>query len=219
MALLGPLLDIPPIPNDISIAHRRFYAAPGFTPWQQFPIALNHGYVPRRRYIRWDNPREALIFIAGVCHGDGTPEARAGFGIDWGPDDQRFERLLGPDPQNADRAELMAAIIALTFFDWPAEGFNTLVIASNSGFVAQGICDGVRLWLRNDWINLHGLPVAFRDLWETLITKLWHWNNRGLLIRFWEIPLFWNRTANTLAVSGANSHSRSRFHGLRALPR
>ncbi|KAL8939377.1 MAG: hypothetical protein Q9216_003390 [Gyalolechia sp. 2 TL-2023] len=216
--VLGPLSNIPPIPSDLSIARRRFIAAPGFTPWEQFPIGLSHGLVPHLRYIRLDNPREALVFIAGVCHAHGTPKAQAGYGIDWGPEDQEFARLLGLGPPNAHRAELMAAIVALSVFDWLAEGFNTLVIASDSGFVAQGICKGVCLWLLNDFKNLNGLPVAFREYWETLVAKLGHWNRRGLLVRFWEMPMLWNGTANTLAIDGARGKPSggSGFHRLRA---
>lgn len=195
-----PLLDI------IAAAYRRYNTTSLYPPRFLFPIRWSCGSVRRRRYINPRNPREVAVFIAGACCGFRTRAARAGFGIDCGPSEHIRRSLSGPDPHppNARRAGIMAAIAALDAVDWLGEGFDTLVIASASQYLIQGICHELPRWLQNGWTNSRGYAVVFRHQWQALIVRLLYWHRRGMVFRFWHIRREWNTTANTLAVEAAN---------------
>lgn len=204
----GHLPKLRPIPHDLATQNRLFHPpSPTATPLTLFSGQNNHhDTVPAYRFIRNTNPREALIFISGCCLGNGTPNPRAGYGIQWGPNTARNAmsyRLEGPGPQTSNRAELRATIVALTLRQWPDEGFATVVLACDKEYVVTGVCDWMQKWRQNRWKTSKGTEVANRDLWEELIGHLEGWDRKGLLVQFWLIPKAENGEADALAKEGA----------------
>ncbi|KAI4197869.1 MAG: hypothetical protein LQ346_002883 [Caloplaca aetnensis] len=217
---LLPPLDLRPIPHAVATQNRPFHPlSTAATPLALFSSQPNHhSTVPAHRFIRTINPREALIFISGRCLGNGTAFARAGYGIRWGPNSARSAmsyRLEGPGPQTSNRAELRAAIVALGGLrHWPAEGFATVVLACDTEYVVNGVCDWTRKWRQNRWKTSKGTEVANRDLWEELIGHLEGWDRKGLQVRFWSIPRSENREANALAKEGAEKLEEVEMMGI-----
>ena len=184
----GPLLNLPPIPQDLSIHIRRFHPSPPTSrPKDLYHDATHHGIPPSLRFIRKNNPREALIYIDGACSNNGTPHARAGFGVKWGPHHHLSGRLEGEDPETSNRAELRAAIVALGLRAWNGEGFDKVVLACDSEYVVKGISAWVRNWQSNGWRTAWGTPVENQDLWEMLLAALRVQDKRGVLVQFWLI--------------------------------
>ncbi|KAL8759905.1 MAG: hypothetical protein Q9184_003489 [Pyrenodesmia sp. 2 TL-2023] len=184
--------NLRPIPHNLATQNRPFHPpSPTATPLTLFSGQTNHhDTVPAWHFIRNTNAREALIFISGCCLGNGTPNPRAGYGIQWGPNTARNAmsyRLEGPGPQTSNRAELRAAIVALGGLrQWPDEGLRL-----DAEVEAEQVEDS------------KGTEVANRDLWEELIGHLEGWDRKGLLVQFWLIPKAENGKADALAKEGA----------------
>lgn len=187
-----PLLDLPPIPHHIASDLRVFQPVPPTaTPKDHYHDAMNRCTVPGLRYIRKNNAREMLIYIAGACSYDGTPQACAGYGVKWSARNHLSSRLEGDGPETSDRAELRAAIVALGLRVWHGEGFDTVVLACDSEYVVEGISQWVREWKKSD-----GWPITAQgalwidgnqDLWEVLFAALREQDDRGVLVQFWVI--------------------------------
>lgn len=209
----SPLLNLPPIPHDIANDLRLFKPEPPTArPKDHYHDAMNHCTVPGLRYIRKNNPREMLIYIAGACSYSGTPQARAGYGVKWSARNNLSSRLEGDDFETSHRAELRAAAVALGLRAWHGEGFDKVVLACDDEYVVEGIAQWVhdskgddgwpttapreRLWLDEN-----------ADLWVRLITALKEQDDCGVLVRFWAIETEDNE-AGDYAKAGAFGDKR-----------
>jgi ribonuclease HI len=69
-----------------------------------------------------------------------------------------------------ERADIRAVTAALQFRRWPwVEDCISLVIATNSQYVIDGITTRVVGCLKNEWTNDMGDTVENQDLWKLLL--------------------------------------------------
>ncbi|KAJ5725475.1 ribonuclease H-like domain-containing protein [Penicillium malachiteum] len=97
------------------------------------------------------------------------------------------------------RAKLRAVIAALQFRNWDSDGFNKLVIATDSEYIVEGITTRVHAWAHQNWVTRDGFLVCHYDLWKCLVEELENARNRpngGLNVEFWHISPSWNTEAN-----------------------
>lgn len=206
---MNPLFNLPRIQHQQAAALRRYVPPfPEAIPSDIFEDAINGCSVPALRLIHKTNKQEMLMYIDGSCLGNGTPDARAGYGVKWGRDRYLSKRLEGTEPEKSNRAELRAAIVALGLRVWNGEGFDKVVLACDSEYVVLGICERVERWKQRGWITSAGTPVMNKDLWQLLLAKLETWDDRGVLVQFWRIPRELNE-ADSLAREGARQETRS----------
>lgn len=125
------------------------------------------------------------MYTDGACTNNGRSNAEAGWAFIFAPRDQtrpnfgnveaRLE-LKGPKgieyTQTSNRAELRAVCAALETRSWPGEGWERIVIATDSDYVVSGITSHIRKWVHNGWLNAQRKPVANRDLWERLLERI-----------------------------------------------
>ena len=209
----NPLFHLPPIPHQQAAALRRFYPpTTSATPADLFVNKINGGSVPAFRLIRKDNKQQMLIFIDGSCVGNGTPSARAGYGVKWSQEHHLSSRLEGDGPETSNRAELRAAIVALEIRAWNREGCDKVLLACDSEYVVLGICERLPLWRQRGWTTSDRRPVANRDLWEKLLARIEYWDNQGVLVQFWRIPRKFNE-ADGSAMIGALQENREVLMG------
>jgi ribonuclease HI len=107
-----------------------------------------------------------------------------------------------PSPQTSNRAELRAVIAALRFRVWEGEGFKSIVIATDSEYVAEGATTWVRTWVKNGWNGRAG-PVKNKDMWQALLGEFERCHDNGLEVLFWRIPREQNTHADQWAKAGA----------------
>lgn len=154
------------------------------------------------------------MYTDGACPNNGFADAQAGCAFYY------FDRLnqigcyefplelRGPTGtvfrQTNNRAELRAAIGALTFFEWPGRGFKRIVIATDSEYVVNGATDWCVDWLRNRWTLSNGRAVMNQDLWGLLLGEITKWRESGFDVSFWRIPRALNAKADTAAKRAAN---------------
>ena len=188
----NPLFGLLPISHDHADGLRRFCPTSSTAkltiPTDLYHHAVNGCSVPGLRFIRKDNSREMLMFIDGACANEGTPQARAGYGIKWTPRGAISYRLEGTGPETSNGAELRAAIVALGLRCWNGEGFDKVVLACDSDYVVKGISEWVPTWKTNGWQTPQGTSVENRDLWEALLAALSKHDDAGVLVQFWLIP-------------------------------
>ena len=201
----------PPNPND--------------TPQSLFPVGTGLRALPRvQRFIRRTNDRQLLIYTDGACLDNGTETPRGGCAFVFKPSTQaspfggcsRFRlENKGPTgeeyPQTSNRAELRTVIAALRYRYWVGEGFTSIVFATDSSYVVDGITNWVRKWLQNNWKTSTGAQVKNWDLWECLLGEIERWYGEGMRIQFWRIPRQWNTEADRLAKEAATFDSCSKF--------
>ncbi|KAJ6032066.1 ribonuclease H-like protein [Penicillium herquei] len=183
------------------------------------------------RFINRDDDKCILIYTDGVRVDNQGQDPRFGCSFVY-KDDARVARALGEtnfidaDYRNyvsfalekagplgevhvpsEPRAKLRAVIAALQFRDWSSEGFNKLVIATDSDYVVEGITTRVHAWAQQDWVTSDGYLVDSYDLWDCLLQEIelaCNQNTGGLEVEFWHMPAFRNTEANRRAKSAAD---------------
>lgn len=166
-----------------------------------------------RRYFHRQDDTAILVFTDGACLDQGKPEKRrGGWGVVYNGVDPglsgSLEGTVGGVEQTSNRAELRAVIAFLQMRVWEAGGANKFVIATDSEYVVEGICDRLDRWMKRGWKTSAGTPVANRDLWEVLKREIDSAENVGVKTLFWRIPREFNERADRLAKAGADSVSR-----------
>ena len=186
---MNPLFfDPSPIPHDQADDLRRFHPlSQTAKPKDLYHVANNRCTIPALRYIRKTYPNEMLIYIGGACSKDGTPDARAGYGIKYGPEHKLFNRLEGIGPETSNRAELRAATVALGLRVWAGEGFDQVILACDSEYLVKSVSEYARDWKSNVWHKTDQMPVQNWDLWKKLLAALEEQDDQGVLVQFWLI--------------------------------
>ncbi|KAI1305466.1 ribonuclease H-like protein [Xylaria venustula] len=183
------------------------------TPLELFPAKATYGRLTR--YIHRSNARCVLIFTDGACLNNGQANPKAGWALVHGPALAGQPALVasgrledkGPfgdsGIQSSNRAELRAVIAALRLRHWSGEGFDTIVIATDSEYVATGSTVWAKSWVKNGWRTAGKADVKNKDLWEMLLGEAERWQAEGLSIQFWKIPRDWNEVADAAAKKAA----------------
>ncbi|OAQ60459.1 ribonuclease H domain-containing protein [Pochonia chlamydosporia 170] len=168
---------------------------------------------PSYHWVRQDDPKQMLIYTDGACSNNGQLGPQAGWAFVVGPPSFGITghvsgRLEDKGPigdeyrQTSNRAELRAVVEALRYRNWAAEGFTSVVIATDSAHVAKGVTRWIRKWLKNGWRASDG-PVKNKDMWAMLLEELERCDSLGFEVKLWRIPRKLNRMADEVAKSAA----------------
>ncbi|CAM6111448.1 unnamed protein product [Calypogeia fissa] len=183
---------------------------------------VNNGFISRFvRNANNVNKRQILIYTDGACSNNGRDGAVGGCafvyrGVQLPTDDPSKANVSfrledrGPTgivyPHTSNRAELRAVIAVLQFRYWSGEGYNELVIATDSEYVEKGATQWISGWVKRGWRTSLKKEVANRDLWELFfkeIQKFKECNYRPLRVMIWRIPRAWNKLADQAAKEAA----------------
>lgn len=194
-------------PAVVDAEQNRRYTPPNSEakPRDLFALKTNKCSIPGPRYIGGENDDTILLFVHGTTVVDGYNNARGGIGIQFRARGNISARLERPPPgclPTANRAELRAAICALQLRYWPGEGFERIVLATDSEYVVLGACERLSVWVRRGWKTSSRTPIKNRDLWEILAAELQKWESKGISVQFWLVPRQLNFKAVTLARKG-----------------
>ncbi|KAJ9145311.1 Ribonuclease H [Pleurostoma richardsiae] len=189
-------------------------------------------YEGRSRAVRFlyrTDQRKVLVYADGACAHNGQLEPRAGWAVVCGrPElDEKINcyvvsgRLENKGPfgneavATSNRAELRAAIAALRLCDWRGEGYDAIVIATDSSYVVDGATGWAKSWVRNGWKTRTGRDVQNKDLWDLLLGEVERWNDQGLRIELWKIPRELNGDADAAAKQAAvNKMAENEFRDI-----
>lgn len=202
----------------------------------------NELFEDEHRYISKANPRQILIYTDGACSNNGTADARAGWSFVFRPSaytktgelthagtiSGRVEEM-GPTcrfyDQTSNRAELRAVIAALQFRDWSTDcnsGWTSIVIATDSQYVAFGATDWIKRWESDDWKLFSRKSDRWQypknlDLWKLLLKIIRRLQGLGISVLFWNIPREWNGRADEMAKKAAERKDRWDFSMVKAV--
>lgn len=168
------------------------------------------------RFVRRTDNTELLIYTDGACLDNGQANPTGGCAFIYGdtsnrPETRSYESFgledKGPlrekHPQTSNRAELRAVIAALRFKHWTDEGWKSMVIATDSEYVVEGITNWVQRWIQNRWKTSQGKPVMNQDLWKVLLGEMEKWKTYKMKVQFWRIPRELNKDADSYAKEAA----------------
>ncbi|KAH8662543.1 hypothetical protein BX600DRAFT_466543, partial [Xylariales sp. PMI_506] len=190
------------------------------SPTELFP-ARSVGTQSHSRYVHMHNQQHVLVYTDGACSNNGQPgkNPQGGWAVVYGPPlgdgrgttsqsvSGRLE-IAGPTGAKyiatSNRAELRAAIAALRLTNWRAEGFTSIIIATDSSYVMDGATDWARSWVRKGWCKNSGEPVKNRDLWELLLGEVERLDEKGLRVEIWKIRRELNVAADAAAKKASN---------------
>ncbi|KAI1212739.1 uncharacterized protein F4807DRAFT_348150 [Annulohypoxylon truncatum] len=186
-----------------SIAHTR--------PDKLFPPSLA-GKDRIYHFVHRNDQKKALAYADGACSDNGQQSPQAAWAAVLRPPigdnihpcivSGRLE-LKGPfgdeSVATSNRAELRAAIAVLRRNDWRADGFTSVVIATDSSYLVDGATEWVRNWVRNGWKTRAGGSVKNQDLWELFLGEVEKCRETGLEVELWKIPREMNEVADTVA--------------------
>ena len=152
-----------------------------------------------------------MIFTDGACSGNGTASSKAGIGFAFSQIGREKTRGCVSIPlelevrdgkrytQTSNRAELRAVIAALEWRRWYREGWDALVIATDSTYVTNGATTWVSAWVEREWCKANGDKAANRDLWKYLLRLFREYAIHGCEIMIWQIPRAQNQLADEMA--------------------
>lgn len=149
-----------------------------------------------------------VVYIDGACRGNGTPSARASYGVFFGPNSPHnaYGLLASNLPQTSTRAEIESFIQALDIVRRITDadyGLSKIIIATDSIFLVNAMTEWVQTWIENDGIGSNGQKVAHFDVLKSLHEKL-DWmeysdEGGGREVKFWHLPRELNTEADALA--------------------
>lgn len=171
----------------------------------------------RRRFApQISGLKTMLIYTDGACTNNGAvdkddnvPRGGSAFVFNHHPSGTQSFALetQGPDgqvyPHTCNRAELRAVIAALAFRIWWGEGWERLVIATDSEYVGKGATEWLRSWAGRDWRTSGSKHVANQDLWRALSEALGSYAEAGCEVSFWMVPRQANGKADAAAKAAA----------------
>ena len=163
------------------------------------------------RMLNFTNPNQILVYVKGSCLGNGGAgrnlKPRGGWAYTYKTANLPYRSIKGSVPWHGPtgvkytptnmRADLEAAIAALEV-DWAGQGYTSVVFATNSQYVVNGILQWCAEWSARGWRN-----VKNDDLWKKLLRTISDRNQNGLEVQFWRIPRSWNHVADKAAKVAA----------------
>lgn len=102
-----------------------------------------------------------------------------------------MEKIPGEE-LTSNRAELRAAFGALAMRAWAGEGFETIVVATDSEY-GEGVNEWVDKWRRNGWKTSTRKGVKNKDLWVMLVNKIEEYEREGIAIKFYLMERRFNK--------------------------
>ncbi|KAI8623570.1 hypothetical protein F5Y19DRAFT_468400 [Xylariaceae sp. FL1651] len=163
-------------------------------------------------FVHRNDKKMALAYADGACSDNGRQNPQAAWAAVLRPPIGENTRpcmisgrleLRGPFGgkymATSNRAELRAAIAVLRCNDWRADGFTSVVIATDSNYLVDGATSWVKSWIRNGWKKQSGDPVKNGDLWEIFLGEVEKCQETGLEVQLWKIPREMNEVADAEA--------------------
>jgi ribonuclease HI len=149
-----------------------------------------------------------VVFIDGACRGNGTPSARASYGVYFGPDSPHNTYGMLPKslPQTSTRAEIEALSQALDIICQITDEdllLSEIKIVADSSFLVNAMGRWMEGWIQEDGIGSKGRRVAHFDILRQLHDKLDHMeysDDGGRQVKFWHLPRELNGEADALAI-------------------
>jgi ribonuclease HI len=153
-----------------------------------------------------------VVRIDGACRGNGTPAAKASYGVYFGPGSSynTYGLLPSSAPQTSMRAEIEALKQALRVICEITDKDYQLMyikIATDSSFLVNAMSRWMERWIEDGGIESNGKEVAHFEYLKALHEKLDYMaysDDGGREVQFWHVPRERNCEADRLANKALN---------------
>jgi ribonuclease HI len=161
--------------------------------------------------------RTVVVSIDGACRGNGTPSARAAWGVYFGPQSMlnASDALDATLPQTSTRAEIEALSQALDIIRYNVSDDHSLVhyhIRTDSSYLVKTFSSWIHNWIENGGMNSQGRRVAHFEVLEEiqeLLDDMTDGDDGGMTFKFWLVPRDDNKEADALANQALDEESRA----------
>tara|TARA_B100000900_G_scaffold322308_1_gene281680 strand:+ start:1598 stop:2281 length:684 start_codon:yes stop_codon:yes gene_type:complete len=133
-------------------------------------------FVIRKNTKPLSNNKIINVYTDGACSNNGRPDARAGFGIWFGDNDERNVSESFTGPQTNNRAELLAIIRALTILRDEIEKGQQVMIYSDSSYSIRCCTTYGEKMSKKGW-QMKGNDIPNRELVEVAYNFVKKYNN------------------------------------------
>tara|TARA_B100000073_G_scaffold347432_1_gene361772 strand:+ start:1245 stop:1928 length:684 start_codon:yes stop_codon:yes gene_type:complete len=133
-------------------------------------------FVIRKNTKPLSNNKIINVYTDGACSNNGRPDARAGFGIWFGDNDERNVSESFTGPQTNNRAELLAIIRALTILRDEIEQGQQVMIYSDSSYSIRCCTSYGEKMAKKGW-QVKGEDIPNRELVEVAYNFVKKYNN------------------------------------------
>lgn len=172
-------------------------------PADLFKLQQNLCGIAGYRFINKRDDGQMLIFVDGECLNSGAVDGSARgacsvvlTGREYASPIKHPLENDSLHPHTDDRANLRAALLGIGLSEWYKEGFASVVIATSSEYVVNGISRLVKKWEEDGWVLARGKgkkkEVANKDVWLELVRRVREVEKCGVEVRFWFVPKGWN---------------------------
>ncbi|KAI0757397.1 ribonuclease H-like domain-containing protein [Daedaleopsis nitida] len=193
------------------------------------PRIFWHRWLPvhPRRPLRTPlaNLKTVAIYTDGACSDNGATATdgsnrtpRGGFIFKSGSPETVSFALEEEGPygevyrHTSNRAELRAALAALQFRAWGGEGWERVVIITDSDYVGNHATASLRKWAARGWLTSSNEPIKNQDLWKALSERIGELATKeGCEVAFWTVPRTWNSEADARAKAAVTEASYKEF--------
>lgn len=178
-------------------------------------LLIVHNTGKKVQHLRVMNPRtgqmgvdrhSVVVSIDGACRGNGTPSARASWGVYFGPQSPHNScgMLDSSHPQTSTRAEIEALSQALDIIDNMPEWLSLqhYYIRTDSAYVVKTFSEWIQSWTENGGKNSRRKRPAHFGIIKKIhehLDDMTYGGYGGLLFRFWQVPREENTEADALA--------------------
>lgn len=163
-------------------------------------------------------PDGIIIAVDGACRDNGSPNARAAYGVYFNIDSKFSSAgLLEEGPMTNQRAEISAAIeacrLCIRMLSTPNfdQEIKQIVIKSDSTYLVDSMMTHVEKWRLNNYTSSRGRPVVNGDLLRSLDQCVIWLEQQGLDVRFWHVSRAQNKQADKLANAALDGVDYQKF--------
>ena len=154
--------------------------------------------------VRVTAEESMVIAIDGACRANGTPRAKAAYGLYFGPGSSMNTQACLPSTasQTSQAAEIQAAIEALDLAQGVTDdnpSIMNIVLMTDSSYLVKSMTEYVWKWVDNGWTNARSQEVVNRRAFEDLHSTIETMEGDGVDVQFWLVPREENRDADRLA--------------------
>jgi ribonuclease HI len=150
-----------------------------------------------------------VVHINGACRNNGKPDARAAYGVYFGPDSKyNSSGLLDASlPQTSTRAEIEGLVQAIKTIKRITEKdmkITDVKIATDSQYLVDAVSIWMSDWKKSKGLNSDGRPVAHFQVLEELCSTMDYMqysDDGGIECQMWWIEREKNEAADRLANS------------------
>ncbi|OSS47480.1 hypothetical protein B5807_07427 [Epicoccum nigrum] len=157
-----------------------------------------------------------VVYIDGACRDNGASDARASYGVYFGPNSAYNTNglLQAEAPQTSTRAEIEALAAALEVIKRLCKDdlkLQQIKIATDSAYLVDAMSLHIEGWIEKDGVGSRGKPVAHFErlkMLHEMLDEMEFGDDGGIEVEFWRVDRGMNKEADALANAALDGEQK-----------